>query len=403
MLLGDGVTRTRAMTISVLGVAFTVGFDERIAASDVRRIAATWERCAIAPGGESTIHVDAVLAPPADDAAPGRMRIVGSSLAHLEESLTSSLTVRAIGERRSELLMLHACGIATPDGRVVALVAASGTGKTTAARTLGRSFQYVSDETVAVDGAGSVVPYPKPLSVKTGEGAPKKQLSPADAALLPLGSQPLALSAIVLLDRRATVAEASVEPVDPLDALCELVPQTSYLSVRERPLAELLAAFDARGGVRRFVYSEASSLPPLIERLLQAPGCAVASSVTVIPSAELDRTAHGPLAPTGPAVRRRAVRDAVIGPDDDLVVFVHSTVVRLSGIGPLVWRSTAAWIGIDALVARVVDEIGAPPEGLSAVDLVHATLNELADAGVVELSESAESDTVGIAAAEPAA
>ncbi|NQX27277.1 hypothetical protein HQQ81_07925 [Microbacteriaceae bacterium VKM Ac-2854] len=388
MLLGDSVIDTHVMTVAVLAIPFTVRFDERITADDVERIRGSWRRCLL--GGESAagIGVDALLSDSVFESAADSLRVVGSTLAHLEELLTSSLTVRAIGEQQNALLMLHACGLASPDGRVLALVAASGTGKTTAARTLGRSYGYVTDETVAIDAEGGVVAYPKPLSVKQDEaGLPKRQLAPDAAELLPVPDAPLSFAAVALLDRADGVVEARIESVDPIDAICELVPQTSYLSVRDRPLLELLTTFEARGGVHRLVYSEAESLPPLVARLLELSAAPAApGGYEPLPRHELDR-AQTP-EPEIPAVRRAAVQDAIAGAEGDLLLFVSGSVVRLSGIGPLIWDIARDWIGIDAVLQSVLDAIGHPPDGVDAESVVRATLYELAAAGVVELSES---------------
>lgn len=85
---------------------------------------------------------------------------------------TSRATVASLEARAGELLMFHAAGLSASDGRVVALVGPSGTGKSTAARTLCRDdFGYVTDETVAVDDAQRVLPFPKPIAVIPADGA----------------------------------------------------------------------------------------------------------------------------------------------------------------------------------------------------------------------------------------
>ena len=59
-------------------------------------------------------------------------------------------------------MSLHAAGLADRDGRALALVAASGTGKTTAARTLGGTLGYLSDETVSSAADSTSFPTPSP-------------------------------------------------------------------------------------------------------------------------------------------------------------------------------------------------------------------------------------------------
>ena len=75
-------------------------------------------------------------------------------------SLSIDVTLAALAQRAGELLLLHAAGLAAPDGGgVVVLVGPSGRGKTTAARVLGRHFRYVSDESIGIDTDGTVLPY----------------------------------------------------------------------------------------------------------------------------------------------------------------------------------------------------------------------------------------------------
>ncbi len=73
----------------------------------------------------------------------------------------------AISGLRGEALMLHASAVALDDGRVIGFVGPSGRGKTTASQALGRTYGYVTDETLAIRADGSVVAYPKPLSIGT--------------------------------------------------------------------------------------------------------------------------------------------------------------------------------------------------------------------------------------------
>jgi hypothetical protein len=384
MLVGDTVTGAREMTVGVLGVAFRVGFDETIGVDDVARIRRSWSRC-VTESAAQAIDVSAGIG-----IGSGQndeiFSVRSSTLAQFEETLTSSLTIRAIGEQKQHLLMLHACGVADEDGRVVALVAASGTGKTTAARVLGGHYRYVSDETVALARDGSVVPYPKPLSVKqTGEPQPKVQLAPDEAGLRPLSGAALTLAAVVMLDRRPDVVQAHVETVHSADALCELVPQTSYLSARERPLTELLQVFAERGGVRRVVYAEAESLPPLIAEILAEPQRSAAEVESEFEIVELVEPIVADV-PTTPAVRRVRADDVVLADDGDLLLFSNNTVLRLSGLGPLIWNMTGSWVDVDAVTAAIVAAAGNPPDGVDARETVLATLGELTSAGVLDAS-----------------
>ena len=124
-----------------------------------------------------------------------------ASRAHMLSGLSQQVTLAAIEAARGRAWMLHAAGIATPDGAVVVLVGPSGRGKTTASRALGTVYGYVSDETVAIDDDGRVWPYRKPLSVIEDSGARRRQLAPSALGLQPLPDAELRVAAVVLLDR----------------------------------------------------------------------------------------------------------------------------------------------------------------------------------------------------------
>ena len=129
--------------------------------------------------------------------------------------LSQQVTLAAIEAARGRAWMLHAAGIATPDGQVVVLVGPSGRGKTTASRALGAVYGYVSDETIAIDDDGRVWPYRKPLSVIEDPAAPKTQLPPSALGLQPLPDAELRVAAVVLLDRDPSHPEApTVEVTD---------------------------------------------------------------------------------------------------------------------------------------------------------------------------------------------
>ena len=364
------------MALEILEVPFRVEFGSGLSDEDVARIRSSWRSCAAAEAAGARL-VSADIG--GSDTTTGDVRVRARSAAQLEESLTSVLTLEAIGARRSDLLMLHACGIAGDDGRVLALVAASGTGKTTASRVLGARFGYVTDETVAVTAEGRILHYPKPLSVKSPtHGVPKAQLAPEDLGLRPLPAAPLVLAGVVLLDRREGVEEPRLEPVDPAEALDDLVPQTSYLSARPRSLSALVRTLTAVGGVNRLIYSEAEGVVDLIGGLLTAPAepaPAVWQEVEPLPI-EAD-------ADSGASVRRAPVDDALLLPSGEVLVFRENTVIRLAGIGPTIWRAAEEGVEPPALVNAVLAELGAPPEGVDAVGTVSAAVDELRGLGVI--------------------
>ncbi|GIG53767.1 arsenate reductase/protein-tyrosine-phosphatase family protein [Demequina activiva] len=182
--------------------------------------------------------------------------------------LSSTVTVRAIDARAGELVMLHAAGIATDTGEVVGFIAPSGTGKTTLARTLGRHYGYVTDESLAVTFDGTVLPYPKPLSVITDRVARLKEQMPAhDLGLLP-APENLRLARVVLLDRRDDAPEQpTLEPVSLLLGMAEIAEQTSYLPRLPAQLHTLAHVIEDAGGIWRLSYRECEQLVPLLPAL----------------------------------------------------------------------------------------------------------------------------------------
>ncbi len=167
-------------------------------------VTTAWERCLADPADRSPATVVELFLDGDEEAvarARERSMLADSDELRLMDTLSSHLTRTAIQARLGELWMLHACALAHPEtGATVVLVGPSGSGKTTVAATLGRHFGYLSDETVAIRHDGTVLPYPKPLSVLVDGRGPKRQESPSDLGLLVAPSRPW-LKAIALLDR----------------------------------------------------------------------------------------------------------------------------------------------------------------------------------------------------------
>ncbi|MET3204590.1 UNVERIFIED_ORG: hypothetical protein ABIB21_001379 [Arthrobacter sp. UYEF13] len=201
------------------------------------------------------------------DAGTGLLQ--SSTVGGLAESLTSEITLAAILEQAGKLTMLHACGIADPrTGAVVALVAKSGTGKTTAAKVLARTFTYVTDETVAITNDGRVVPYPKPLSIKQAAGSPKLQVGPDE---LGLGRAPgsVYIQSIVLLDRVQSPSPfpPKLQKMPLADAVLALIPDSSSQSSLVDPLQSLCRLIDHVDGVWKVTYTEADDLTAVLAQL----------------------------------------------------------------------------------------------------------------------------------------
>lgn len=187
---------------------------------------------------------------------------------HLLHHLSHVVTQAAIEARAGELMMLHAAGLADPrSGRTVALVAPSGTGKTTLCHGLGTEYGYVSDETVGFDAGLTVRPYRKPLSIVQPGAHLKTQVSPDD---LGLGAVPhrATLASIVFLERDAEATTLDVSEVRTIAALPLLAEHTSYLGRHRRPLGFLAEALESTGGLRVARYRDVEELRPLVDALL---------------------------------------------------------------------------------------------------------------------------------------
>jgi hypothetical protein len=246
---------TRAVSVEALGVI--VRIDAGPALSD--ELERTWARCRAADAGVPDVVIDAASMA---SSAPV------SSAADLLERITQQVTVQAITARAGRLLMLHACAVAAPStGRVVVCVGPSGVGKTTLASVLGRRWSYVTDETVALDESGAVLPYPKPLSVRQGGGSAKRQVSPEELGLGVVAGR-LHPAAVLLLERRPDVEDLELERVPTVPAVALLAEHTSYLSRMEQPLRSIAGLLHRTGGLQRVVYAEGEQLVPLVEELL---------------------------------------------------------------------------------------------------------------------------------------
>lgn len=286
-------------------------------------------------------------------------------------ALASRLTLLALEQLAGTHLMLHAAGLADPAGRVLVLVGPSGTGKTTAALTLATSgWGYVSDETIAVDKAGRVLPYPKPLSiVDPAESHGKTNHSP-DALGMGTAPRNLRVGAVVILDRELETAQPTLDPLPLLDAILELAAQSSYLIRLDSPLQWLCRLLDQVRGAHRLTYTEiADTVPLLAELTSRAP--AEVEPWQPLPLPGPAEAAPGLLVATRP-------RDAVqIG--DEALILVDSTPVRLSPLGLTIWRRAATPATVADLLAAAVAEHG---DHKDAARVVADAVDRMVEAGL---------------------
>lgn len=410
------------MLVDALGVKVRIRGDDLDEATR-EAVAAAW-RDALVPssctelsagpdagdGGEQGTGPDAVEV----TAAPW------TEAASVLSELSQRVTLAAIERQRGRLWMLHAAGLASSDGRVVALVGPSGRGKTTAARALGSHLGYVSDETVAVDEEGRVWPYRKPLSVIEEVNAPKVQRSPSELHLRELPESQLRLAALVLLERAENAdVTAVVEPVDLADALSDLVMQSSYLTTMPAPL-RTIANHAVETRVLRVRYRDAESLVAVLDQLLARtpqhsplPGREADEGVGLPRSrgdareaalAEGIRVPGGESAPTPtdsgrePVVaasgagelryRRTRTHDVLAFRDPDRLALLKASEELgtgdfwlLAGIAPTLWRAADGATLAELTVAAVAAH-GAPP-GVDPEDAVAAVVEELTRLGVL--------------------
>lgn len=356
---GDG----DELRVEALGVV--IGIDlTGLARADADAVRAAWTGAATASRPSTTV------APRPGPALPAR--------------LSQAVTLAAIEHRKGELWMLHACGIALSDGRVLAFVGPSGRGKTTAARALGAVAGYVSDETIGVAADGRILPYRKPLSIVEAGAAAKAQLAPGSLALGVLPDAPLQLSRVVLLDRRPDApTRPAVEEVELGDAIAELVAQSSHLAAMPAPLRTIAAHVEATGGVARVVYREAETLPDVLPQLVRAPRD-VRLAARIEPETSV-RTAPDEAA--GVRYRRVPAHDAILLPAPERLVLLHGDMVRvLAGVAPAVWHA-AAGVGLGTLTAAAVAAYGTPAAG-DARSAVARIAAELVEAGVLSSGPS---------------
>lgn len=378
------------LCVDVLGTQFAVRWGRGVTAKQRGTMLAAWSRCAgkgeqlrpplpVEPTEAQPFTASVTFQPVTHDG--GSFALQAASFGELAESLTSRLTLAAILANAGELTMLHACGVADPaTGAVVALVAKSGTGKTTAASVLARRYGYVTDETVAIRADGSVIPYPKPLSVKQGSvkqgpGKHKRQVGPDQLGLMPAPTKPY-IQSIVLLDRveASHPVPATLGKVPLADAVLALIPDSSSQGEFREPLQSLCRLIDGVGGVWRLTYSEAQDLPAVLEPLFTPQPTAkpewAAAVCPVEPDAPSgDNPDAGIQAGNLPFkyIRRAPSRDAVaIG--GDLLMVLDDEIVRLGGIGPAIWASTASAVSLDRLAEEVARVHGMPDGYRDAVE-----------------------------------
>ena len=370
------VAGPRELKLRVLGAAVSVVLQAGVTPDLYAELRLAWSRCL----DQSRESVHAVSSSVADSghsderpfratvsSAVGTALVTGRTFREFASDLTSAVTLAGITAGRGDLVMLHAAALADgKTGRAVALVGRSGMGKTTATRRLGAALGYVTDETVAVDGSGKIVPYPKPLSLIVEDPtAPKHQISPDDLGLL-VAPAAATLALIVLLDRNPDATVPKVTPLSHGEAMVELAPHTSSLSEVRQPVSRLCAILDATGGAVRVTYSEAGDLAAVLPGLLERP--AIAKTWTSVLGGGKQPSEGQPRldAARFTVLKRTDLLDAVeiplpSGDGTELIVMNGHGVVRVTGIGPAIWHALATPCDLNGIAKRLAPHIGLPP------------------------------------------
>ena len=384
-----------AFDVRALASTVRIELDDTLTADEQESIRSNWADLLIEQSDAPAFTIRGSVAGKAAEAkSAGTRSITLRSAAELAQRITSEVTLAAITELSGDALMLHAAAIALDDGRVIGFVGPSGRGKTTASQALGRVHGYVTDETLAIRPDRTVVPYRKPLSI--GRSPDVKRSEPASSlGLRDTSAADLRLAALVLLDRRPGIDRPFVESLSLTEALPELVPQTSYLAALSRPLRLLAELVNATGGVRRVVYSEADTLPDLIDDILTTvqPEASQLSDVAatyrrdcdcfaeLLPGAPLFTT---PLDQVRSGSYQRTNQSDALMVDGRLVILLRHDVFVLDGLGPIVWLAADGLIEEEVrdVVARQLPE---PPEGVDPSAAIAAALSQLVGAKLLLL------------------
>ena len=282
-------------------------------------------------------------------------------------AITSRVTMAALEATAGQRINLHAGAVADPEGRALALVGASGTGKTTAVRQLAGRLGYLSDETTSIDDTLAVHPHPKPLSVIPDGGSPhhKQSLSPDELGLVRPPAQAW-LHRIVLLHRGED--DDGLVPLAPAHAIAEMVTQSSSLALLDHPILRLADTIDACGGAWALHYREFADWIDDLVHLLDVEGQPPAPRLHHHGVADVPD-------PPGDTWTRAPWRDAVEY-DDELVLMVDDRVHVLAGLGVLIWLALEVPCSATELVARAQELWGEHPEAPGLVSDALALMTE---------------------------
>lgn len=331
--------------------------------------AARWQRC-IGLATRST---------PIVDDEPVTIRVLASQQPY---DLSRQVTNAGLVRLRGRVVLLHAAALADDSGRVLALVAPSGGGKSTAARVLGRRLGYLSDETLVLLADHHVAPHPKPpsLVVDPDDRRRKEEPSPDEIGLGPTPGQ-ARLGRLLTLERDEDATEPSIEQVGLLDQLLTVLPETSSTWLVPDGLDRLTRAVTAGGLPARLRYAEIETCHDLVREHLAAPATPPPVWEHLPPDDPHLLGEMRPDEPVGTADRLvRAPWSDAIAHEGEVLVLIGSRPLRLAGAGAVIWLAAAEERTVDELVDAVVTELGDHPE---ADVLVRSAVADLVQHGVL--------------------
>ncbi|GAA3270401.1 hypothetical protein [Paenarthrobacter aurescens] len=364
------------LKLRVLGAAVSVVLEAGVTPDLYAELRRVWSRC-LDESDEWLFHARDISVPASGrsqerpfqatvSSTSGTTTVAAGTFREFASNLTTAVTLAGITECRGDLVMLHGAALAEEKtGRAVALVGRSGMGKTTATKRLGAGLGYITDETVGVDASGRIVPYAKPLSLIVGDpAAPKKQVGPDDLELLMAPAAPM-LASLVLLDRNPDAADPKVVPLSHAEAIIELAPHTSSLGDVNRPLSRLCGILDATGGAVRVSYREAGDLAAVLAAILERPAISKTWRSVLAEDTQATQGLPHPDAVRSMVLKRAELLDAVEFPLPDgqgteLIAMTGQGVVRLTGIGPAIWRALATPCDLNGIAGRIASLIGLP-------------------------------------------
>lgn len=341
-------------------------------------------------------------------------------------SLHRQVTRVLIEENAGRLVMFHAGAIADETGLVIGFVAPSGTGKTTFAREFGKRWQYVTDETLALWPDGTVLPYPKPLSLGSqARGDQKVGMAPAVAGMRPLSGDAanLRLAGIILLDRFDWYEDApALTELPPLPAAAQIMEQTSSMLLHPNPLDTLARITQAGAGTWKLRYRDAADCVEAVEYLFaQAHAasdtaresdsvlpelagklwrCLGPGTVTVekrfdansgIKPTPLDVTSSDPKFIDMDEGERETVQiaradwvDALLGEDGEVLVALPEMAYLLSPLSGSLWLECAQPRHFRQLLTAITARHG---EAEDAAQILATHINELAIGGILQVRQ----------------